>query len=236
MRKTTKKTLVMVSSLLMSLTVAGVVSANPALPEANQIKADKAYKINADLENVLVRPGGGENGPVYEVIDRNPNRYTKQAVGGHTVESWLNDNIAYTAVDGTVTKAYKINADLKTVLVRPSSGENGPKYEVIDRNPTRYSKVVHDLELYNKKVANSHTLESWTKNGVVYTAVNGVVTKAYQINGDLETVPVRTGNGENSPEYAVIDHNPNFYSKQAVGGHTVESWLKDGVVYTAVKE
>ncbi|HWR43468.1 hypothetical protein [Sporomusa sp.] len=210
-----KKTFI-TASLLVSMMVAGVASANEFLPETNKIKSD--------IQTVLVREGSTKNGPQYAVIDRNPTGYNKQVVGGRTIEGWIKDGVAYTAIDGAANKAYRINKDLETILVRQGSSKNGPQYAVIDRNPTGY----------NKQVVDGRTIESWIKDGVAYTAIDGVTTKAYRINKDLETVLVRDGSTKNGPQYAVIDRNPTGYNKQVVGGHTIEGWIKDGVVYTAV--
>lgn len=210
-----KKTII-TASLLMSMMVAGVASANEFLPETNKIKSD--------IQTVMVRQGSGKNGPQYAVIDRNPTGYNKQVVGGQTIEGWIKDGVAYTAIDGVTTKTYRINKDLETVMVRQGSGKNGSQYSVIDHNPTGY----------NKKVVGGHTIEGWIKDGVAYTAIDGVTTKTYRINKDLETVMVRQGSGKNGPQYVVIDHNPTRYSKQVVGGHTIEGWIKDDIVYTAV--
>jgi hypothetical protein len=207
------KKMMITASLVMSMMVAGVASANEFAPETNKIKSE--------AETVLVKQSG-KNGPQYTVIDHNPSGYNKQSAGGQTVESWIKDGVAYTAVNGVTTKAYRINKDLETVTVR-QSGKNGPQYTVIDHNPTGYSK----------QSAGGQTIESWIKDGAVYTAVNGVTTKIYRINKDLETVTVRQS-GKNGPQYTVIDHNPTGYTKQVVGSKTIESWSKDGVVYTAV--
>ncbi|WP_425059897.1 hypothetical protein SCACP_05240 [Sporomusa carbonis] len=210
-----KKTFI-TASLLVSMMVAGVASANEFLPETNKIKSN--------IQTVMVRQGSTKNGPQYAVIDRNPTGYNKQVVGGQTIEGWIKDGVAYTAIDGVTTKAYRINKDLETVMVRQGSTKNGPQYAVIDRNPTGY----------NKQVVDGHAIEGWIKDGVAYTAIDGVTTKAYRINKDLETVMVRQGSTKNGPQYVVIDHNPTGYNKQVVGGHTIEGWIKDGVVYTAV--
>ncbi|HWR08311.1 hypothetical protein [Sporomusa sp.] len=210
-----KKTFI-TASLLVSMMLAGVASANEFLPETNRIKSD--------IETVMVRQGSSKNGPQYAVIDHNPTGYNKQVVGGQTIEGWIKDGVAYTAIDGVTTKAYRINGDIQTVNVKQGSSKNGPQYAKIDRNPTGY----------NKQVVDGQTIEGWIKDGVAYTAINGVTTKAYRINKDLETVIVRQGSGKNGPQYVVIDHNPTGYNKQVVGGHTIEGWIKDGVVYTAV--
>jgi len=203
-----KKTFII--TFIMSMMAASVVSANQFLPEINKIKPD--------LETVMT--GYSDGAPQYTVIDHNPTLYHKQVAGGHTVEGWTKDDIVYTAVDGTVTKAYRVNADLETVMTGYSDG--APQYTMIDHNPT----------LYSKRIVGGHTVEGWTKDDIVYTAVDGTVTKAYRINADLETV--MTGYSDGAPQYTVIDHNPTLYSKRVVGGHTVESWTKDDIVYTAV--
>ncbi|HWR43485.1 hypothetical protein [Sporomusa sp.] len=210
-----KKTFI-TASLLMSMMVAGVASANEFIPETNKIKSD--------IQTVMVKQGSGKNGPQYAVIDRNPTGYNKQVVGGQTIEGWIKDGVAYTAIDGVPTKAYRINGNIETVMVKQGSSKNSPQYAEIDRNPTGYSK----------KVTGGQTIEGWIKDSVAYTAIDGVTTKAYRINKDLETVMVRQGSGKNGPQYAVIDHNPTGYNKQVVDGHTIEGWIKDDVVYTAV--
>ncbi|HWR42442.1 hypothetical protein [Sporomusa sp.] len=210
-----KKTFI-TASLLMSMMVAGVASANEFLPETNKIKSD--------IQTVMVSPGSTKNGPQYVTIDRNPTGYNKQVVGGRTIEGRIKDGVAYTAINGVTTKAYRINKDLQTVMVSPGSTKNGPQYVTIDRNPTGY----------NKQVVGGQTIESWIKDGVAYTAVDGVTAKAYRINKDLQTVVVRPGSTKNGPEYVVIDRNHTGYNKQVIGGHTIEGWIKDDVVYTAV--
>ena len=210
-----KKTFI-TASLLVSLMATGVASANEFFPETNKIKSD--------VETVIVKQGSTKNGPEYVTIDRNPTGYNKQVVGGHAFESWIKDGVAYTAIDGVTTKAYRINKDLETVKVRQGSTKNGPQYVTIERNPTGYTK----------QVVGGRTFESWIKDGVAYTTIDGVTTKTYRINKDLETVKVREGGTKNGPQYAVIDRNPTGYTKQVVDGHTIESWIKDDVVFTAV--
>ena len=90
-----KKTFI-TASLLVSLMATGVASANEFLPETNKIKSD--------VETVMVRQGSTKNGPQYAVIDRNPTGYTKQVVDGHTIESWIKDDVVFTAVDGVIVK------------------------------------------------------------------------------------------------------------------------------------
>ena len=145
------------ASLVMSMMVAGVASANEFAPETNKIKSE--------VETALVKQSG-KNGPQYTVIDHNPTGYNKQSAGGQTIESWIKGGVAYTAVNGVITKTYRINKDLETVTVR-QSGKNGPRYAMIDHNPTGYTK----------QVVGNKTIESWSKDGVVYTAVDGKVVK-----------------------------------------------------------
>lgn len=204
------------ASLLVSLMATGIASANEFFPETNKIKSD--------VETVKTRQSSTKNGPYYVVIDHNPTGYNKQEVGGHIIEGWIKDGVAYTAIDGVTTKEHRINKDIETVKLRDGSSKNGPLYAVIDRNPTGYTK----------KVVAGRVTESWLKDGVAYTAIDGVTSKAYKINKDLEMVKVREGSKKNGPQYAVIDHNPTGYTKQVVGGHTIESWVKDDVIYTAV--
>ncbi len=94
-----KKKVVMGATLLISLALAGVVSANPAsLPDLDQIRPDKVSVINADLEKTVVRPG------YIKVIDHNPTSYSKRELSGHTVESWIKDGVAYTVLDRSTVK------------------------------------------------------------------------------------------------------------------------------------
>ncbi len=148
-----KKTFII--TFIMSMMAANVVSANQFLPEVNKIKPG--------LETVIT--GYSEGNPQYTVIDHNPTLYHKQIVGSHTVEGWTKDDKVYTAVDGTVTKTYQINADLETVITGYSDGN--PQYTVIDHNPN----------LYSKRVVGGHTVESWADDDKVYTAVDGTIIK-----------------------------------------------------------
>ena len=212
-----KKKVVMGATLLISLALAGVVSANPASwPDLDQIRPDKVRVINADLEKVVAQPvnikvtdykptgyakrelnrrtveSRIKDGAVFRVIDHNPRSYTKRELGGHMVESWIKGGVAYTAVDGVTTKSSVINADLEKVVAQPVN------IKVTDYKPTGYAK----------RELNRRTVESRIKDGAVFR---------------------------------VIDHNPMSYTKRELGGHTVESWIKDGVAYTvldrsAVKE
>ena len=111
-----------------------------------------------------------------------------------------------------------IKPGIETIV---SGSQNSRQYTMIDHNPT----------LYNKQVVGGRTMESWVKNDVVNTRINGVTTKSYRINGDLETI---VSGSENSRQYTVIDHNPTHYSKKILGGHTVEGWMENGVVNTRI--
>lgn len=98
---------------------------------------------------------------------------------------------------------------------------NSHQYTVVDHNPT----------LYNKQIVGGRTVEGWVKNDIVNTRIDGVVTKSYLINKDLETV---VSGSKNSRQYTIIDHNPTNYSKRAVSNHAVESWTKDDAVNTRI--
>jgi hypothetical protein len=111
-----------------------------------------------------------------------------------------------------------IKPGLETII---GGSPNSHQYTVVDHNPT----------LFNKQIVGGRTVEGWVKNDVVSTKIDGVVTKFYLINKDLETM---ISGSKNSQQYTVIDHNPTNYSKKTVGNHTVESWVKDGVVSTRV--
>ena len=89
-----KKTLTIVSSLLITMMAASVVSANQLLTVANNIKPD--------LQTTMINQGGSDGGPQYTVIDHNPTSYNKQVLGGHTVEGWTENGVVYTAVDGVI--------------------------------------------------------------------------------------------------------------------------------------
>jgi hypothetical protein len=202
-----KKTLITVSLLVMSVMGVSMASANQFIPEINPIKSGLETKKVSN--GVFVR---------YVVINHNPTFYNKQVAGNHVVEGWVKNNVVNTRVDEIVTKSYPINGDLETIT---SGSQKSRQYTVIDHNPTEY----------NKKAVGKHTVESWAKNDVVTTKVDGVVTNAYRINGDLETI---TSGSQKSRQYTVIDHNPTEYSKKIIGGHTVEGWMENGVVNTRV--
>ncbi|AIF53302.1 hypothetical protein [Pelosinus sp. UFO1] len=201
-----KKTFITASLLVMNVLGASMVSANEILPEINPIKSIETKKITS---GALVR---------YVAIDRNPTLYNKQVAGNHTVEGWVKNGVVNTRVDGVVTTSYPINGDLKTIT---SGSKNSQQYTVIDHNPTHY----------NKKAAGKHTVESLAKNDIVTTKVDGVVTNAYRINADLETI---VSGSKNSGQYTVIDYNPSHYSKKTIGGHTVEGWMENSVVNTRI--
>lgn len=202
-----KKTLITASLLVMNVMGASMVSANEILPEINPIKPG--------IETIA---SGSQNSRQYTMIDQNPALYNKQAIGGRTMESWIKNDIVTTKVNGVITTSSPINGDLETAI---SGSQNSRQYTVIDHNPIHYTN----------KAVGKHTVESWAKNDVVTTRVDGVVTNAYRINEDLETI----GSGsKNSQQYSVIDHNPTHYSKKAIGGHTVEGWMANDVVNTRI--
>jgi len=122
-----------------------------------------SYQINSNLETV--KTNNSKGGSQYTVIDHNPANYDKQIVAGHTVEGWVKNDVVNTAVDGVITNSYRINGDLETVM--SNNGKNGSQYTVIDHNPTNISK----------QVIAGHAVEGWVKNDVIYTVVDGVVTK-----------------------------------------------------------
>lgn len=202
-----KKAFITASLLVMNMMGVSMVSANEILPEINPIKPG--------LEMVI---GGNPNSHQYTVVDHNPTLFNKQVVSGRTVEGWVKNDVVSTRIDGVVTKSYLINKDLETVV---SGSKNSRQYTIIDYNPTNYSK----------RAVNSHTVDSWIKDNVVNTRVDGVVTNSYHINTDLETV---ISGSKNSRQYTVFDHNPTNYSKKVIGNHTVEGWIKNGVVNTNV--
>ena len=208
-----RKTIIILTLSIMTMVLSSTVSANQFFPEVSKIKPD--------IESVVTNLGS-ESGPMYEVIDRNPDLYTKQSIGNHTIEGWTENNKVYTKVDGELAKITQINAGLETVAINMGS-ESGPLYEVIDRNP----------KLYTKKVIGGHIVEGWNENNSVYTAIDGKVAKITQINADLETVVTNQGS-ESGPLYTVLDHNPTLYNKRIIGGHTVEGWTEDGKIYTKI--
>jgi hypothetical protein len=118
----------------------------------------KSYTINKDLETII---SGSKNSRSYTVIDHNPTHYNKKAVGNHTVESWANDSVVSTKVDGVITNSYTINKDLEAIA---SGSSNSRQYTVIDHNPTHYSK----------KIIGGHTVEGWIEDDVVHTKIDGV--------------------------------------------------------------
>lgn len=202
-----KKTFITASLLVMNVMGANMVSANEILPEINPIKPG--------IETIV---SGSQNNRQYTTIDHNPTLYNKQVVGGRTMESWVKNNVVTTAVDGIITKSDPINEELKTIV---SGSQNNRQYTVIDHNPTHYSK----------KVVDNHKVESWAKNDIVTTKVNGVAIKSYRINEDLETI---VSGSQNNRQYTVIDHNPTNYNKKIIGGHTVEGWMEKGIVKTKI--
>lgn len=143
-------------------TVEGWVKNNVVHTTIDRVDA-YSHPINADLETVIMN--SSKNGTQYAVIDHNLANYNKRVVGGHIVESSVKDNVVKTAVDGVITNSYHINADLEAVMINNSN--NGSQYAVIDHNPTNY----------NKRIVGGHAVESWSKNDVVHTVVDGVAMK-----------------------------------------------------------
>lgn len=180
-----KKHLVILSSILAITAFSGTVGASE-LPGG------------AELERIPMGSISSHDGIVYKVIDHNPSRYSKKEIGGHVVESWIENGVAYSKVDGTVTKAYKINGDLENVRVRPINSNRILEYQVVDKNPTSYQKVT----------TGGRVIESWIEDGVAYSKVDGTVTKAYKINGTLEKVRVRSMSSSKNLEYQIADKAP----------------------------
>lgn len=102
---------------------------------------------------------------------------------------------------------YKINESVERVI-------EGDRVRFVDHNPTRYSK----------RTLGGHVVEGWVKDGVVYTKVNDNEPRSYKINESVERII-------EGDRVRFIDHNPAKYSKRTLGGHAVESWIEDGVVY-----
>lgn len=126
-----------------------------------------SYRINGNLETV--KTNNSKDASQYTVVNHNPNSYDKQVIAGHNVEGWVKNDVVKTTVDGMLTNSYRINGDLETI--RTNSGKNASQYAVIDHNPTSASK----------RVVAGHTVEGWAKDDVIYTVVDGVVTKGEEV-------------------------------------------------------
>lgn len=111
-----------------------------------------SYKINGAVDQIAQVSGDGEN---IITIDHNPNCYQKKTVGNHVLESWIENDTAYSKLDGQLTKAYKINGDQEVI----SYGDDQDERVVVDHNPQSYTKT---------EVA-GHAAEGWMQNGTAYT-------------------------------------------------------------------
>ncbi|MDQ0203924.1 hypothetical protein [Pectinatus haikarae] len=90
-----KKNLFMLAAVLFGVSLAGAAQASPA---------------NSNF--VITNMSSSEKG-IYREADTNPTSYSKKEINGHIYESWVDNNTAYTKVDGNLTKEYKIDNDLQ---------------------------------------------------------------------------------------------------------------------------
>lgn len=213
-----KKHAAVFTSMIAVLSVSGAVFASPALPKLTADEAAVAYHVNHD-QQIVTNASTSSGDPSVEIIDHNPSSYQKEELAGHEVESWVEDGTAYSKLDGQLTKSYKINGDVEQIVQMDNDGEN---IITIDHNPTSYQKMM----------VGNHVLESWVEDGTAYSRMDGKITKAYKINGDLETVSY----GDDNDSRIVLDHNPQSYTKTEIAGHSAEGWMKHGTAYTRAVE
>lgn len=199
-------------TLLTALSLSSLVSASPITSES-ELQDDtvitqrddhitKTYTINKDLEVVRAPMGQSDAGSIIAVNDHNPTSYQSVQAGGHNIESWVDENTAYTKDNGTLTKKHVINKDLEIVRAPMGQSDAGSIVTIIDHNPS----------VYQKSTIAGHVLESWIEDGVVYTKRDGQMVKSYKINGDIQTIRYGAEAGDNAGSIKeVIDHNPNLH-------------------------
>lgn len=90
-----KKNIFALSAILLGVAFTGVTHANPV-----------------DAPFAITNMSSSEKG-IYRAVDNNPTSYSKKEINGRVYESWVENNTAYTKVDGTLVKAYKIDNDLE---------------------------------------------------------------------------------------------------------------------------
>lgn len=113
---------IIVSAVFATMLISGAVYANPAQ------SFDKANDVvkGAEIERVFKSNG---DGMMYEIIDHNPTRYSKKQVGNDIVESWVEDGVAYTSVNGDIKKTHQIKENLQ-MKMKP----NGEMYELVNQS------------------------------------------------------------------------------------------------------
>ncbi|MBB5336770.1 hypothetical protein [Pectinatus brassicae] len=109
-----KKQLFTLSSILIGMAFSSMVYANPV--------------ANNGLETITMNNMSSSEYGTTQVIDHNPTSYSKSEVNGHVLESWVKNNIAYTAVDGNITKQTTIDNGLEKSATPFVNSNNHSQY------------------------------------------------------------------------------------------------------------
>ena len=201
--------------------VAAIMAISGAASAASHTEADLSYPIQSELQKVVsMQQGSEKHAGENLVIDHNPLSYQKQSMGNHVIESWVEDGTAYTKDNGSITRAYKINEELRSV---PSNQQRSDNYveKILDANPSCYQK---------KSIA-GHTIESWMAVYMVYTKDNGSIIKTYKINGDIEQVS-NMQQGSMNRDRVMVDHNPREITETNIGNQHVMGWVENNTAYS----
>lgn len=188
-----------------TITVEGSIQGNTAVTMQDGVIA-KSYPINKDQEVIYYSANSSDAGSIKEVIDHNPTSYQKMEVAGHTVESWVENGVAYTKDNGQLVKSYKVNGHIDKIVAK-SGDDAGSIIRTVDHNPTLEQTVT----------LLGHTAKSWLEGNEVKSEVDGRQGKTYTINKDIETIYYDSKSSDNAGSIKeVIDHNPDCYQTMTI--------------------
>lgn len=188
-----------------TITVEGSIQGNTAVTMQDGVIA-KSYPINKDQEVIYYSANSSDAGSIKEVIDHNPTSYQKMEFAGHTVESWVENGVAYTKDNGQLVKSYKVNGHIDEIVAK-SGDDAGSIIRTVDHNPTLEQTVT----------LLGHTAKSWLEGNEVKSEVDGRQGKTYTINKDIETIYYDSKSSDNAGSIKeVIDHNPDCYQTMTI--------------------
>ncbi|TCS74848.1 hypothetical protein [Pectinatus cerevisiiphilus] len=102
-----KKNIFALTAILFGVAFTGLTHANPA-----------------PAPFTITNMSSSEKDIYRDVVDSNPTSYSKREVNGHVYESWVDNDTAYTKVDGDLVKTYKIdNGQAERNIINMSSNQ-----------------------------------------------------------------------------------------------------------------
>lgn len=136
-----KKNIFALTAILLGVAFTGLTHANPApapFTITNMSSSEKG--IYRDVDNskltsvaqadvvqsplAITNMSSSEKDIYRDVVDSNPTSYSKREVNGHVYESWVDNDTAYTKVDGDLVKTYKIdNGQAERNIINMSSNQ-----------------------------------------------------------------------------------------------------------------